>query len=394
MESELLKQFKEDGFVIVPQVIPPDRLEDLRTQFEVSLERQKVVWAKNRGPEDPPGGVWETSVQPRPAIQDVVEPDTAETVEFFFHGNIMSVNRELLGGQGIAPKIMYMMCNPVRDRGPDRWHFDIHPDKQPPIGGLQKDLQVNGPANVQWNIALYDDSVFWVVPGSHRRPMTDEENHCLLESLREPLPTGTPVDLKAGDGVVYTNTIQHWGSDYSSRLRRTLLVNYRSFGGSAYALNPQTRIWNLDFTEHLSPGSRNAFKRSRELLEDELDRVTSTYRALIARDEPAFREGLDALHPAKEEQIVCVALLERLAKKIRFDPNGPCQVWSQFEEIAGRFTLSEIETMWQRFETLDEKLQSGAKQYVSGFQSEPARLCPYDMPADYDVEDFIAGWKN
>ncbi len=392
MGSELLKQFKEDGFVIVPQVIPLDRLEDLRARFEVILERQKVVWAKNRKPGDPPGGVWETSQLPRPAIADNVEPDTAETVEIFLHENIMSVNRALLRGRNIAIKLMYLMCNPVHDHGPDRWHFDIHPDEQPPIGGLQKDLQANGPANIQWNIALYDDSVLWVVPGSHRRPMTEEEKRCLLESLRKPLPT--PVDLKAGDGVVYTNLIQHWPSNYSSKLRRTLIANYRSFGGSAYPLNPHTRVWDLDFTRHLSPGSRNAFKRSRELFERELDQVTSIYRALIAKDEPAFREGLDALHPAKEEQIVCVAILEKLAKKIRFDPNGTRSAWPQFKEIADRFTASETETLWQRFQTFNEKLESAPEQYVSGFQDEPARLCPYNMPADYGVEDFVGGWKN
>ena len=69
MESELLKQFKEDGFVIVPQVIPPDRLGDLRTQFEVTLERQKVVWAKNRGPEDPPAGSGRPASNPGPRFR-------------------------------------------------------------------------------------------------------------------------------------------------------------------------------------------------------------------------------------------------------------------------------------------------------------------------------------
>ena len=394
MESELLKQFMEEGFLIVSQVIPPDRLADLRSQFEVTLERQKVVWANNRKPGDPPGGAWETSTLPRPAIADNVGPDNSKTAEIFLHENIMSVNQALLRGQDIGIKLMYLMCNPVRDRGPDRWHFDINPDEQPPIGGLQKDLQANGPANVQWNIALYDDSVLSVVPGSHRRPMTEEEERCLLESLRKPLPTGRPVDLKAGDGVVYTNLIQHWPSNYGSKFRRTLIVNYRSFGGSAYPLNPHTRVWDLDFTKHLSPRSRNFFKRSRELFERELDQVASTYRAIIARDERAFREGLDALHPAKQEQIACVAILESLAKKIRFDPDGTRSSWPQLKEIADRFTASETETLWQRFEILEEKIRSATEQYVSGFQYEPARLCPYNMPADYDVEDFVAGWED
>jgi hypothetical protein len=32
---------------------------------------------------------------------------------------------------------------------------------------------------MHWNVALYDDEVLWVVPGSHLRPNTDEENRQL-----------------------------------------------------------------------------------------------------------------------------------------------------------------------------------------------------------------------
>ncbi len=70
---------------MVPQVIPPDRLEDLRTQYEILVDRQKAVWAKNRKPDDPPGGVWESSSLPRLNIDSVVEPDTADTLEFLLH---------------------------------------------------------------------------------------------------------------------------------------------------------------------------------------------------------------------------------------------------------------------------------------------------------------------
>jgi len=75
---------------------------------------------------------------------------------------------------------------------------------------------------IQWNVPLYDDSVLWVVPGSHRRPNTQAENKQLLADRTVPLPSSIPVELKAGDGVCYTNTILHWGSDYSTKLRRTI----------------------------------------------------------------------------------------------------------------------------------------------------------------------------
>ena len=393
LEFEPLKQFMGEGFVMVPQVIPLDQLEDLRTQYEILVDRQKVIWAKNRKPDDPPGGVWESSSLPRLNVDNVVEPDTADTLEFLLHENIMKMNRALMGTPDIVPQRMFLMCNPVQDHGPSTWHFDINTEEQPPLGSLHKNLVANGPTTVQWNIALYDDSVFWVVPGSHRRPTTEEENRCLLESLRKPLPTGKPIELKAGDGLVYTNAINHWGSNYSSKLRRTLLVGYRSFGGSSFPFNPHYRWWDLDFTKHLSPRARNAFKRARKLLENEVDQIASVYRAVIAKDEPTFREGLNVLHPAEDVQIVSLALLERLAKKVRFDPTGTHQIW-QHERITERLTTSEIETLWPRFEAFDEKLQSSRVEYATGFNGEPGGLYPYDMPADYHVEDFVAGWKN
>lgn len=50
-------QFLEDGYVILRQVIPPQDLDDLRQAYEKLVERQRVIWARERGPDDPPGGV-------------------------------------------------------------------------------------------------------------------------------------------------------------------------------------------------------------------------------------------------------------------------------------------------------------------------------------------------
>ena len=90
------------------------------------------------------------------------------------------------------------------------------------------------PGYVQWNIPLYDDDVLWVVPGSHRFPESEEQRSQLLLDPGVPLPGGVPVNLKAGDGVVYTNLIMHWGSYYSPRLRRTIHLGHRSFGGTIF----------------------------------------------------------------------------------------------------------------------------------------------------------------
>tara|TARA_Y100000588_G_scaffold77561_1_gene80859 strand:- start:99 stop:266 length:168 start_codon:yes stop_codon:yes gene_type:complete len=44
---------------------------------------------------------------------------------------------------------------------------------------MQRDFLENGPDHLQWNITLYDDDVFWVVPGSHIPPNTAPEDRQL-----------------------------------------------------------------------------------------------------------------------------------------------------------------------------------------------------------------------
>ena len=62
-------QLLENGYIILPQVIPPEQLDHLRRGFETLVERQRIVWAEERNLEDPPGGVWETSARPRVFFQ-------------------------------------------------------------------------------------------------------------------------------------------------------------------------------------------------------------------------------------------------------------------------------------------------------------------------------------
>ena len=202
----------EDGFIVLRGVVPPDWLGPLRDSFERMVDRQRDIWARERKPGDPPGGAWETGHQPRLQFETLVDGETADTMAFCLHEHTMGVSRRIMDAEAAGNTGFMFMCNPVTDRGPAAWHRDIHPIDQAPLRGLQDDLLHNAPGYLQWNIPLYDDNVLWVVPNSHRRGNTSEENRCLAQNPREPLPGGVQVELNAGDGVVYTNTILHWGS--------------------------------------------------------------------------------------------------------------------------------------------------------------------------------------
>ena len=79
-------QFMDQGFLVLRNVIPPAKLDAIRSSCEAILERQKIVWARDRQPDDPPGGVWETSLQPRVGMErpGMIDSEPANVVEDFW----------------------------------------------------------------------------------------------------------------------------------------------------------------------------------------------------------------------------------------------------------------------------------------------------------------------
>ena len=387
------RQLLDDGYIVLRQVIPPEQLESLRASFEVLVERQKAIWTRERKPDAPPGGVWETDAQPLLVFQTLVDSETADAAEFSLHENTLGTSRRLMGVPETAVVFMFLRCNPVRDHGPGDWHRDTNPG-YPPLEGLQTDMLANGPGFLQWNIALYDDDVLGVVPRSHFRLNTPEEDRVLLEDPSAPLPGGIRVELGPGDGVVYINTMLHRTSDHSATLRRAIQLGYRSFGGAIFPYLWRF-YWDLDFTCHLSPEGRASFERYSELATREGDRVETAFRAMLDRDGERFGTELEALHSGEVGRMVCVALLSKMAHRIcglkdpgvaglprpeRADAIGSrLHCLGHYEALAARFSAPEAEAICGRFAALEARLQLDAEQVV--------------MPEDFEIEDFIATWK-
>lgn len=385
------QQLLKDGFIILSEVIPPERLNELRKSYETVLKRQQQIWAGELDWDEPIAMDYKAK-QPRVVLNSVVDAETAQTVEFCLHDNTLGVSRQLMSAPHAAPTAMFFMCNPETDHGPDGWHRDAVGRRLAPLGGLQEDMLANAPGTLQWNIPLYDDDVLWVVPGSHARTTNPEEDQQLQENPRVPLPDGMQVKLKAGDGVVYSNLILHWPSNYSTRLRRTIHLSYRSFGGSIYPYSTHF-YWNLAFTRHLSPDARAQFEAFAALHEKERDQVTAFFRAILAKDEVAFRAALARLHPGQPHRMVCVVLLARLATKLYelTDPEIASLTYNDrskaigdqrtsfylLEDLARRFSTAEKGVLHQRFAPLEPKPESTE-----------------EMPVDFGVEDFIASWRD
>ena len=396
-------QFLEDGYVILRGVIPPQLLEGLRRAHEVLVERQKEIWARERGPDDPPGGVWETHAQPRlnlGALADQIDAQTIDAVEIWLHENMQGVSSRLLGVEDAAVTEMMVMCNPVRDHetaGHRGWHRDFYPPHTAPLQGYADDILENGPRYVQWNLPLYDDNVLWVVPGSHARLNTAEENAALNSDARTPVPGAVQTHLTAGDGVAYILPLLHWGSRYNARMRRTIHGGFSEY----------TTQKDLHFLEHLSPASQAAFKRWNERSSQTFEHIEEALRAVVDGDGTAYKAALERLHPSRGEKgrLLSTIFLSKSAKRINqlkspdFDslPEQE-QVWATSihpmtlqwgKPLADRFSDQEAGILWTRFKLVDDLLQDEEVQWVPGFQGDETHYYFDQVPADLSVEAFL-----
>jgi len=281
-----------------------------------------------------------------------------------------------------------LMCNPtLRDYGPASWHRDLNAVEMAPVQYLIDDFIDNGPRYVQWNIPLYDDEVLWVVPGSHRRLDLPEEREQRHGGVRTPLPGGVPVELRAGDAVIYSNFILHWGSNYSRRLRRTI------HGGHALF----TAHGQSAFLPSLSGASRERFTwwNQRTVRQEALTELA--LRAVIHHDAPGYVRCLDALQFGISDRgkLLLSIYLAKVVLGMALSHRGQAgdglgAKLSMLHPISlkwgprfhARFSGDEIGILQERFQPLEQRLR-----------------CPADHPMDdggYHYEQLPGGlaWSD
>ena len=141
------------------------------------------------------------------------------------------------------------------------------------------------------------------------------------------------------------------------------------------------------------------------------DATEEALRAVIAKDEPAYRAALETLQPGAgpHGRTTLTIYLSKTAKQIRIlkDPDhGPLDDlhrWVEGEhaitlnwgpDFTARFTAEEAATLWSRFKGMDAALQSDVDVFEPAFQARPMRYYFNELPAGIDTESFIAGWNS
>lgn len=212
---------------------------------------------------------------------------------------------------------MMLMCSPQRDHGPARWHRDFSAEHAAPIQGYAEDIARGGARYVQWNMALYDDEVLWVVPGSHNRLNTAGENAQMAIDDSVPLPGAIQVRLRAGDAAVYILPLLHWASNYSTVLRRCPHGGFAEFshypGLSSYV-------------HTLQPTAQAMFQRWESRYHEKVSMAEEALRGALV-DRATYVAALDRLHPGvalgrepggAEVRRQSTAFLSKAARRISF----------------------------------------------------------------------------
>ena len=372
--EEQRAQLMETGFVMVRNMIPDDELEQLRTSVDRIVQR---AMAEGEG-----GRVGTT---------DWVEPETANAVEFFFDERTLGFSRDLMGAPAVTPSGMWVLVGSGTG-----WHRDIHPIDMAPLDGLQEDILTNGPPYLQWHIALYDDSFLHIIPGSHRRRNNAEESKIERSMGVVPLPGDLRVDLKAGDGVVYINCFLHSATANGDVKRRTFHGGYHAHGSTGFAHSMPQSI-GVDFAGSLSAKGAAQCEEFARLYATRLDQIDAVFRAMVDRNDQAFRKAFDRLHPSRDARMTAIVVLARIAQTIHtcrnVDPDDRRNAGT-VKELGARFSTEELDLLWDRFGRLETELTAEEEQYEPLFQNPAMHYRFYEMPQDFNVEDFIASWAG
>ncbi|CEG76955.1 hypothetical protein RMATCC62417_11775 [Rhizopus microsporus] len=227
---------KENGYVIVDNLIPQDMFTKLREACDRVVDKaRKGEWKYRRlvGTQFPPWtegtDVW--------GVQHLLHPDLNEPIFAQWYGSckLLEAVQQLLNAkhEELQLELFNLLINPQESDFDLTWHRDAIPAETKEEDEREK-LTIPH-YGTQWNTALYDDACLYVVPNSHRRVRTAEERDVTINDPKSSkMPGQLKVELKAGQTVFYDNNILHRASYVSSQKRATLHASMGTIEGGHY----------------------------------------------------------------------------------------------------------------------------------------------------------------
>jgi ectoine hydroxylase-related dioxygenase (phytanoyl-CoA dioxygenase family) len=203
-------QFENDGYLIVRNIFTPDQLKPLVAAADRYFDN---CFLKK-------GTHGRTNLHD-PALDGLYEPSLFNCIAT---DRILALSKELNRCEFRSTYYDLNMETPGKDNSMF-WHKDSQflPKVLPENFDLKKWRMAIPFSQIQWNVALVDDPCLQIVPGSHRRDLTDAETAAMTGKIYNPaMPGKLSVDLKAGDGVVYHSNLLHGVENPNAHPRRTI----------------------------------------------------------------------------------------------------------------------------------------------------------------------------
>lgn len=216
----------------------------------------------------------------------LTRPGTEPIHPAFYHHAVLAVAEALLGPRLIINNASILAFNPgvTYELG---WHRDVIQIPEDEIDDrlFSPDRDHN---SVQINLPLLPEACLWVVPGSHRRPNTTEEDAVFAGSrhyapVGVEMPGAVPVRLAPGEAVFYNNNLIHCGrADDATAARRTLHMGYHS------ATKPPTWHFYLLDASRLTPEYLARLDPTMRRMMDEYLACRAQYPDMAATWQPGF----------------------------------------------------------------------------------------------------------
>ncbi|MBU3005561.1 phytanoyl-CoA dioxygenase family protein [Paraglaciecola arctica] len=193
----------------------------------------------------------------------LTNPQTMSFQHIFHNHKIMGVIEQILGNQLIINNASLFAAEPGTTYKLG-WHRDVIQIPQDEIDEAKIFSKERFHNSVQINLPLYEDNALWVVPGSHHRPNTEQENKAFTGSkhyapIEADMPGAVQLKIKAGQAALYNNNLIHRGAcEMFKEPRRSLHMGYHSATlpptWHFYLLNED--MFTDDYLEKMSPEVR------------------------------------------------------------------------------------------------------------------------------------------
>ncbi len=213
-----VRSFTEDGYVIVRDVLPDTELAALRaalSRVEAKVnERPDAYDTRYTANDESTVDTWGVNHVFAPELYEDVFARVFELTQVMgFVRAVLGERLRFWGGHALwAPRSVPYELNWHRDFGD---HDFFRPD--------------GSTTHVQFNVCLLPDACFRVVPGSHRRPLTDAESHQQSTKGMDPLPGEVVAECTAGDVLFMNAHTLHRGSCEVGTPRQTLHLSLQPY---------------------------------------------------------------------------------------------------------------------------------------------------------------------